>query len=203
MTESKRLKVGITGGIGAGKSIVARVFQTLGVPVYDADSRAKWLMQNDETLQKQVTDLFGAATYSHGQLNRQWLAQVVFNDPEKLDQLNALVHPAVGKDYEQWHQQQSSTYTLKEAALLFESGSYQSLDYVIGVAASESIRLQRVLKRDAHRNEKDVKDIMSRQWPEAKKMEKADFVIFNDGTELVIPQVLKVHRAIGLNQTAT
>lgn len=188
--------VGITGGIGAGKSTVARIFKTLGIPVYDADSRAKWLMNNDRELKEGIVSLFGTEAYDHQQINRTHIARLAFSDQSLLSSLNALVHPAVAKDFDHWAGKQATPYVLKEAALLFESGSYQSLSAIITVTADESLRMRRVLKRDAHRTEQDVKKMMAAQWAEDKKAARSQYIITNDETTAVIPQVLKIHEQL-------
>ncbi|MDW3195985.1 MAG: dephospho-CoA kinase [Cytophagales bacterium] len=185
--------VGITGGIGAGKSIVSRIFQTLGAPVYDADSRAKRLMNEHEAIREQVIELFGAESYDQGVLNREHIGKIAFHQPKRLEQLNAVVHPAVAEDFANWAQEQSFSYVLKEAALLVETGSYKSLDYLILVSAPVDIRTQRVLKRDPHRNAKDVQAIIERQLSEEQKAAIAQTIITNDESQLVIPQVLRTH----------
>lgn len=195
MQSAKALKVGITGGIGAGKSIVSRVFQVLGVPVYDSDSRAKELMYSPR-VKEAVVGLFGKEAYLDGRLNRKLLAQAAFKDHEKLRKLNEVVHPAVAEDFLRWADIQIAPYLLQEAALIFEAGSYQRLDRVIMVTAPTTLRVSRVLARDCHRKESDVKDIMDRQWPEEEKIRRSDYIICNDGTTLVIPQVLNIHKAI-------
>lgn len=193
---AKKVSIGITGGIGAGKSTVARVFQLLGIPVYDADSRAKWLMNHQTDLRKQIITIFGSEAYQNDVLNRELLARVAFQRPDLLQQLNALVHPAVQQDYGRWNREQTSSYTLKEAALLFETGSWKWLDGVILVTAPEAVRTQRVLRRDAHRTATDVANIIDKQWPDAEKEALAKWIIRNDETELVIPQVLAIHSQI-------
>jgi len=189
------VQIGITGGIGSGKSLVCRIFHVLGVPVYDADSRAKKLMTTDGILINQIKKEFGTLSYyEDGTLNRELLGKNVFNNPEMLARLNSLVHPRVALDYSQWTQEQSGVkYCLKEAALLFEAGSYQSLDKIIVVAAPDELRIKRVLQRDRHRNRADVEKIINNQMPQEEKINKADFVINNNETELVVPQVLKLH----------
>ncbi len=189
------IQVGITGGIGSGKSLVCRIFQTLGVPAYDADSRARKLMTTDGILIEQIKKEFGSLSYDEeGALNRELLSKTVFNQPEKLARLNALVHPRVALDYNQWvSEQREANYCLKEAALLFESGSYQALDKIIVVTASDELRIKRVLQRDPHRSKADVERIIKNQMAQEEKVSKADFVIKNDESELVVPQVLKLH----------
>lgn len=189
------LKVGITGGIGSGKSTVAKIFETLGIPVYYADGAAKRLMENNTELQQSLIAVFGEELYQNGQLNRPFLANLVFNDAEKLAQLNAFVHPATIKDAEEWMLRQNAPYCLKEAALIFESGSQQGLDYVVGVHAPDSLRIQRVVQRD-NVNQQQVEARMSKQISESIKMRLCDFVITNDEQQMVIPQVLELHEKL-------
>jgi len=191
----KPIQIGITGGIGSGKSLVCRIFHVLGVPVYDADSRAKKLMTTDGILIDQIKKEFGTLSYDEtGALNRELLSKTVFNYPDKLAKLNAMVHPRVAVDYNQWmHEQRGKKYCLKEAALLFEAGSYQSLDKIIVVTAPDELRIKRVLQRDPQRTRADVEKIIKNQMPQEEKIIKADFVIKNDESELVVPQVLKLH----------
>ena len=191
------LRIGITGGIGAGKSIACKIFSCLGIPVYYADDRAKQLMLEDEALKEAISANFGKESYtSNGQLNRSYLADQVFDNEEKLEKLNALVHPAVGKDYEAWAARQKSPYILKEAALLFEAGSYQQLDAVIIVSAPKDVRIERTLMRDSHRSRQQVEDIMSKQWSERKKIKLANYQLINDGKQLLLPQVLDLHQQL-------
>ncbi|GAA3958960.1 dephospho-CoA kinase [Hymenobacter antarcticus] len=191
------LRIGITGGIGSGKSIASRLFHALGVPIYDADSRARWLMENDADLRQQLTAAFGPDTYdAAGRLNRPMLAGTVFRDPALLARLNALVHPHVGTDFEQWattRQRAGYTYVLKEAALLFEAGSYKQLDRVITVFAPLEVRQARVQRRDPHRSAADILAIMGKQLSEEEKMQRADYVLINDDVQPLLPQVLALH----------
>jgi dephospho-CoA kinase len=191
------LRIGITGGIGSGKSVVCRLFAVLGIPVYDSDARAKWVMAHDELLRTELQVTFGAETFDAiGQLNRTYLARVAFSDPAQLARLNALVHPAVGRDFAHWsaaREAEGHQYILKEAALLYESGAYQQLDRIITVFAPLEIRQARILTRDPHRTPDDIQNIIGKQMSEEEKMARADFVVFNDDTHLLIPQVLKLH----------
>jgi len=199
------LKVGITGGIGVGKSLVCKIFATLGVPIYDADSRAKWLMKNDAMLVQAIKNRFGNEAYLvTNELNRAFLSKLILENSETAHLLEGLVHPAVGRDYENWLQVQKSTtpYVLKEAALLYEAGSYKELDKIIVVTADVPTRIARVLQRDGHRTEADIKAIIAKQLPDAEKIKKADFVIVNDGTQFLIKQVLAIHE-VCLNYAAT
>lgn len=186
------LKIGLTGGIGSGKSTVAKVFETLGIPVYYADDAAKRLMNTDPSLKASLLAHFGEATYQHGELDRKYLASIVFNDKEKLELLNSLTHPATIRDAAAWMQRQKTPYAIKEAALLFESGAAGPLDKVIGVYAPQPLRIKRVMDRDGLSAEEITKRI-SRQLDEETKMKLCDHVIVNDEQELVIPQVLKLH----------
>jgi dephospho-CoA kinase len=191
------LRIGITGGIGSGKSIASRLFQALGVPVYDADTRARWVMENNAELRQQLRAAFGADTYDGtGRLNRPALAGTVFNNPVLLAQLNALVHPHVGTDFNHWamaQQRAGHPYVLKEAALLFEAGSYKQLDRIITVFAPLPVRQARVLRRDPHRTPADIQAIMAKQLNEEEKMQRADYVLTNDDVRPLLPQVLALH----------
>jgi dephospho-CoA kinase len=187
------LQIGITGGIGSGKSVVCKIFSALGIPVYDADSRAKTLMTTDGILVDQIKKEFGLLSFHEdGTLNREYLA-TVFSDAGQLARLNQLVHPRVAEDYRRWSERQQSVYVLKEAALLFETKSFRLLDKTIVVNAPETLRMKRVLQRDKHRNQQQIENIMNNQLPEEEKLKQADFVIRNDETQLVIPQVLALH----------
>ncbi|GGG09517.1 dephospho-CoA kinase [Pontibacter amylolyticus] len=189
------LRIGITGGIGVGKTIVCRVFQVLGIPVYDADTRAKWVMQYDLALKQELQAAFGQETYtSEGHLDRAYLASVVFNNQERLERLNALVHPHVGLDFERWATANANApYLIKEAALMFESESWRQMDEIIVVTAPLDVRLKRLLKRDPHRTEPDIKAIISKQLSEEEKIARAQHIVYNDDQQLIIPQVLALH----------
>lgn len=186
------LKVGITGGIGSGKSIVSKVFENLGVPIYNADTAAKRLMNEDPALKAAILELFGQDAYTNGLLNRSFISSIVFKDSAKLEALNALVHPATIAYGKTWMAQQNTTYALKEAALIFESGTQNDLDFVIGVWAPLAVRLNRVMKRDNSPREA-VLQRMNNQIDESLKMKLCDAVIKNDDQHLVIPQVLAMH----------
>ncbi len=192
------LRIGLTGGIGSGKSTVAKIFEVLGIPVYYADAAARRLMNEDEELKKNIITHFGKESYVDSQLNRPYIASIVFNDKEKLELLNSLTHPATIRDANIWMQKiaesggQSSPYTIKEAALIFESGSVEHLDHVIGVYSPAQLRIQRIMQRDKISRE-EVLQRMNRQMDEDKKMKLCDFVIINDEQQLLIPQVLKLH----------
>lgn len=186
------LKVGLTGGIGSGKSTVAKIFEVLSIPVYYADDAAKKIMNTNEELKALLIKNFGEQTYQNGLLNRSYLASVVFADKEKLELLNSLTHPATIRDADKWIEKQTSPYIIKEAALLFESGSNKHLDHVIGVFAPQEIRIKRTMIRDNITRE-EVLLRMSRQMDEESKMKLCDSIITNDEQTLLIPQVLQLH----------
>lgn len=189
------LKVGITGNIGSGKSTLVRIFAQLGVPVYDADSRAKAVMVEDQILVSQIKNLLGANAYnSQGGLNRQEISKQVFNNAQLLQQLNALVHPALFKDFDEWVLKQDAPYILKEAALLIESESYKNLDILIVVLADEDIRLKRSMARDGVAQDA-ILARMRNQLPQEEKAKFAQFIIHNND-DLLIPQVLKIHKQL-------
>ncbi len=194
------LRIGITGGIGSGKSVVSRVFALLGVPVYDSDQRARWVMEHDALLREQLLAAFGPDTYTPaGALNRPVLARTVFADPARLARLNALVHPRVGDDFARWaaaRQAAGAPYALKEAALLFESGAYRTLDRIVTVAAPLAVRVARVLRRDPHRTAADVEAIIGKQLGEDERQRRANYLIHNDDQHLVLPQVLALDAAL-------
>ena len=188
-------KVGITGGIGSGKTSVCMVFETLGIPVYYADTRAKQLMNTDAELKAELERYFGKEIYHHGILDRSKLAEIIFDNPSALEKVNSWVHPAVARDFENWCTQQMSLYVLEEAAIIFESGLAQRFDKVILVTAPEPIRIERVCARDSVSPEA-VRKRMNNQWREEKKIALADFIILNDHENMIIPQTLKIHMAL-------
>lgn len=192
------LKIGITGGIGSGKTRVCRIFSSLGYEVYYADERAKWLMVNDPGLIAGVKDLFGEEAYlPDGALNRKFIGQIAFSDPGVLQQLNSIVHPVTGRDFEEWAKKVKADYAkafvLKEAAILYESGAYLKSDGVITVYAPKSVRISRVIQRDSTSPEA-VLQRMDKQWPESEKMFRSDFMIINDGNHPLTTQVASAIR---------
>jgi dephospho-CoA kinase len=189
------LRVGLTGGIGSGKSTVAKIFEVLGIPVYYADDAARHIMNRDPELKEKIIDAFGAESYVNNELNRHYIASIVFNNPEKLDLLNSFTHPATIRDAERWMQQQNAPYVIKEAALIFESGSAENLDYVIGVFSPLPLRIKRIMERDNVTREEVMKRV-SRQIDEDIKMRLCDKVIVNDEQQLVLTQVLTLHQEL-------
>ena len=181
--------------MGSGKSTVAKMFETLGIPVFYADTRAKILMDENTELKEKIQENFGNDIYVYGKLDRKHLSSIIFNDSKKLALLNSFVHPATIKDADDWMKQQKTHYAIKEAALIFESGSQEYLDYVIGVYAPTTVRIQRVIKRDNITAE-EIKVRMNKQIDEEIKMRLCDFVITNDEQRLLIPQVLKIHQEL-------
>lgn len=173
------ITIGLTGGIGSGKTTIAQWFQEKGIPVYNSDFEAKKLMNENEDLIQQLIELFGDETYKNGEYNRSYVASKVFNDKELLNQLNSIVHPAVFKHFDEWMDNQNSSFVVKEAAILFESGSYKDCDYIISVIADEKIRIDRVAKRD-QLNEDQIRSRMKNQWTDEQRIEKSDFIIENN-----------------------
>ena len=199
LTPHTCLRVGITGGIGSGKSTVCHIFETLGIPVFYADTEAKHLLNTDPALRAGVTAIFGPEAYTpEGEYNRPAVARMAFGQPEKLAALNALVHPAVEAESLGWHERQAELgvpYTLKEAALMVESGGHKYLDFLIVVTAPESLRIQRVVQRDGL-TEEQVRARIRHQLPEAEQVKWADFLVQNDGTQHLIPQVVVIHQKL-------
>ncbi len=196
------LKIGLTGGIGSGKTTVARILEVIGIPVYYADDAAKSMMNENEALKEKLKENFGPDIYINGQLNRPLLSSLVFANAEKLELLNSIVHPLTIADAEAWMKQQELKgfpYAIKEAALIFESGAQKKLDYIIGVHAPFRLRLQRAMLRDGQAKEA-IEARMSKQMDETRKMALCDFILSNNEEELLIPQVIELHqRLVSLN----
>lgn len=186
------LKIGLTGGIGSGKTTVSQIFKILGVPVFDADTAAKEAMENNPALKEKLVATFGAAVFVEHKLNRKYLADIVFNDAYQLNALNALVHPITIAAAADWFATQNSPYVIKEAALMFEAGAGVGLDYVIGVFAPTALRIKRVMDRD-HLSREEVLSRMNRQIDDQIKMKLCDFIIQNDNQALLTKQVLELH----------
>jgi dephospho-CoA kinase len=189
------LRIGLTGGIGSGKTVVADIFRQLGMPVYEADAEARILTENNKEIKSELKKKFGSEIFlKDDSLDRKKLAALVFSDAEKLSQLNSIVHPYVKEHFNSWLQQHNGNkYIIKEAAILFESGSDEGLDKIICVTAPEKIRIQRVVDRDNTTEEK-VQRIMKNQMTEEERTKRSDYIITNDNMILVIPQVLKLHQ---------
>ncbi len=187
--------IGLTGGIGSGKSTVAKIFAQLGIPVLDADATAKAIMNEDRSVKTKLIELFGEDAYKENQLNRPYIAQIVFEDAFKLQQLNAIIHPITIQYAKEWASKQSAPYVIKEAALFFESGSTEGVEKIIGVTAPKHIRIQRVMQRDQITRE-DVIKRMEHQLEDSLKMKLCDWVIQNDDMHLLIPQILAIHQEI-------
>jgi dephospho-CoA kinase len=187
------LKVGITGGIGSGKTTVCKVFETLSIPVYDADAHAKLLMNTDPELKASLQSYFGSSIYHDGTLVRHKLAEIIFNDRAALEKVNSWVHPAVARDFERWCTHQTSPYVLEETAIIFENNLAHRFEKVILVTAPDNIRIERVCARD-HITPESVHKRMLNQWPEEKKIALADYIIQNDNVRPIVPQVMGIHK---------
>lgn len=190
------VRVGITGGIGSGKTIVSKLFVLLGIPVFSADIESKYLLNTSDYIRSKLVSLFGNDIYlPNHTIDRMKLASIIFNNESLLKQVNEIVHPAVHKKFMEWSEKQTTPFVLYEAAVLFENGRYSDLDYNILVFAEERIRIQRVMNRD-HVNEEKVTERIRNQWADEKKMDLADFIIYNNSRELIIPQVLEIYKKI-------
>lgn len=191
------LKVGITGGIGSGKSVVCKIFSSMGIPVYDADKEARELADKDEAIKAKIKKGFGANFYdASGKLDRKKMALEVFNNKAALEKLNSIVHPAVIKHSEEWIKRQKDiSYVIREAAILFESGTYKGLDKIITVTAPEEIRIKRVMQRD-NKSRDEILSVIKNQWSDREKIKHAHFVIINDEKKMVLPQVLLIHEKL-------
>ena len=188
------LKIGITGGIGVGKSVVTKIFKVLGIPTYDADREAKDIMVKNDAVRQSLMKTFGKEVYfEDGSLNREWLGKRVFSDADELKKLNAIVHPAVIKDGEDWAVAQTSIYSVKEAALLFESGSYKALDFTILVVSPLELRIERVMQRDKVDREEVLRRI-NKQMPEEEKEKLSNCIVYNDDEHSLIEQVMELHQ---------
>ncbi len=196
------LQIGVTGGIGSGKSVVCRMFAALGAPVYEADARAKWLTEHDPALKTDIVRVLGSMAYdSAGRYDRTWVASQVFTNPALLAQLNAVIHPRVLTDTLDWISQHADAqYVVKEAALMRAAGDGNTLDKVIVVHAPVALRITRIRQRDPHRSEADIQAIIDRQISDNDRLQLADYVLANDESELLLPQILALHTQF-TNQT--
>jgi dephospho-CoA kinase len=189
------LIVGLTGGIGCGKTTIAKYFESLGVPVYVADKEAKDLMNRSKVIKRKLIKLFGASAYKEGQLNRPFLAEKIFNDKSLLEKMNAIVHPKVASHFKRWLKKQDSKYVIKEAAIIFENNLEGQYNFIITVVADEVLRIKRVTKRDKS-SEKKVRAIIKNQWSDEEKIKMSDFVIFNNDLDSAKEQALDIHNEI-------
>ena len=188
--------VGLTGGIGSGKSLICSILEKLRVPVYYADTEAKKLMNSDPDLKDQIVRLFGEQAYKSGYIDSAYLAGRLFGDAALLSDMNALVHPLVRKDFRRWAEQHDELpYVVEEAAILFESGAYKDMDFTVLISAPEEVRITRVMERDGSKRE-SVQKRMEHQWSEGKLRELADHVIINDGQQMLLPQVINMHNKL-------
>ena len=189
------LKVGLTGGIGAGKSTVLLIFQSLGIPVYKADDRAKWLINNNSDIIHLLSNEFDSGIYNEGQINTSYLSNIVFKDPSKLKILNEIVHPKVAEDFTTWCSTQKAKYIVKEAAILIESKAYQQLDKIILVTADKEERVKRIMDRDGV-SEHEVLQRMRNQMTDEQKIPYADYIIENNSQESLIEKVQLIHNEL-------
>lgn len=187
--------VGLTGGIGSGKTTVATYFSELGIPVYVADVEAKLLMNRSKVIKRKLIQLFGSNAYTSKGLNKTFIASKIFNDALLLEKMNNIVHPKVAAHFKKWHKKQEAPYVIKEAAIFFENGSYKFLDVIITVVAPESARIKRVIQRDQSSEEK-IRAIINTQWSDEEKVKLSDFVIENIDLEATKKQVHKIHKQI-------
>ncbi|MDO6597192.1 dephospho-CoA kinase [Oceanihabitans sp. 2_MG-2023] len=187
--------VGLTGGIGSGKTTVAKEFNKLGVPIYIADDEAKKLMNRSKVIKRKLIALFGEDAYKNEKLNRPYLAKLIFNDESLLKKMNAIVHPKVAQHFKRWLKKQDAPYIIKEVAILFENGSYKHCDYIITVTAAIDTRMERLLKRDNTTVSK-IEAIMNNQWKDEEKIALSQYVIYNDILEDTIFQVQKTHNEL-------
>ena len=187
--------VGLTGGIGTGKTTVTNMFIELGIPIYIADVEAKKLMNSSKVIKRELIQLFGTNTYSDGKINKAFLANKIFNDKDLLVEMNAVIHPKVKTHFKKWIKIQRSLYVIYEAAILFENGGYKECDYIITVTAPETVRIQRILQRD-NSTKQSVRAIMDNQWNDAKKVKLSHFVIDNKELSQTAKQVKNIHQKI-------
>ena len=187
--------VGLTGGIGSGKTTVAKQFMALGIPVYIADEEAKKLMNTSKIIQRKLIQLFGNEAYTGSNLNKPFIANIIFNDKTFLQKMNAIVHPKVANHFKKWVSKQKAPYIIKEVAILFENDGYKQCDYVITVTAPLEIRIERLMKRDETTKEK-IEAIIKNQWTDAEKMKLSNVIITNTDLENTIKQVVEIHEKI-------
>jgi dephospho-CoA kinase len=190
---SRRLKLGVTGGIGSGKTTVCRIFNVLGIPVFSADMEAKVIMDSDEPVMKKINALTGRDMYSAGSLDRIKMAMLIFNDRELLEKINKIIHPEVMKRFQEWEKLQDTAYVILEAAILFESGASKILDRVITVTAPVEERINRVVQRNKLTREQVIERV-NNQSDDLYKTSLSDYVISNSENDMIIPAVLRIHK---------
>ena len=189
-------KIGVTGGIGSGKTLICRIFMHLGIPVFKADEMSKFLLDNNRELRNELIRAFGNQIYKDSKIDRQHFASVIFSNKSKLDLANRIIHPFVGRFFREWVVEQKEVpYVIEEAAILFESGAYKMMDKVVMVSAPVDLRIQRVMERDGMDREA-IEARMRFQADEEEKVKRADYVIVNDGNEMVLPQLLRIHNEL-------
>jgi dephospho-CoA kinase len=190
------IKVAVTGGIGSGKSVVCKIFEKIGIPVFNADSEAKKLMSTSSHIHDELISLFGSSIYQpNGDIHRKKMADLIFNDNFALQKVNEIIHPEVRKKFREWAEEQKSPYIIQEAAIIFESGQSDSFDRIITVTAPIELKIERVMKRDLVAREK-VLDRMKKQLPDEEKIAKSDFIIVNNDIEMIIPQIIEIHKKL-------
>ena len=195
------LKIGITGGMGSGKTTASQVFRSLGIPVYNSDERARFFMETEQTVRNDVINLLGNSAYMHDRLNREYIANRVFNDNHLLNHLNGIIHPIVANDAKEWESNQINVpFTLREAALLYESGGYLTLDAVILVKAPLELRIYRIMNRDRVTRDQIVKRLRF-QWPDKMKEQLSDYTVLNDGKRMLIPQLVSLYKQLLLENS--
>ncbi len=189
------IKVGLTGGIGSGKTLVSEIFIRLGIPIFNADNESKSILNTDKEVIQQIINNFGDL-YTENGINREKLASIIFNDQVALETINSIIHPKVREYFHRWAAKHvNAKYVIEEAAILFESNAYKELDVTINVHADELIRISRVIARDKT-TEESVKSRMNNQWSDKERIELADFTIYNNGDKMVLPQILEIHNQI-------
>lgn len=187
------MTVGLTGGIGSGKTTIAKMFEELGIPIYISDKEAQILIESDEKIKTKIREVFGEKAYTEAnKYNRKYIAEIVFKENDKLNTLNAIVHPELAKHFEQWKAKQNAPYVIKEAAILFESGAYKSCDFIITVTAPENERIKRVMKRD-NVTESQVRERINSQWTDLERINLSDEVVYNTNIETSLLKVKEIH----------
>jgi len=189
------IKVGVTGGIGSGKTLICRIFEKLGAPVFYADYEAKKILNHNKTVVNEVSSIFGEDIYDEAGINKAKLANVIFNNQDALDTINNIVHPVVKSRFKNWLSTLNTPYAIEEAAILVETASYKDLDYTVLVYAPKELRISRAMSRDG-KNRAEIEERMKNQMPDEEKFQKVNEVIYNDNSRMVIPQILEIHEQL-------